>query len=173
VMRSPKPVRLDQPNRARLEGWSQMPSLSERERIRVKVLLLADEGMNDTEIAAKLDICRQTCMRIRERFLASNPFTAVKEPSHPARTSQIEAETIVTITKTESPGFGMVWTRARMAKKAGISASAVGRIWKQHDIKPHLVARPKLSDEPRFSEKVEAVVGLYLAPPRSGHWCFG
>lgn len=158
-------VRLSQQDRARLERWNTIPDLPERQKCRVQVLLWADDGANDTDIAARLNICRQTCMRIRKRFLASDPFTAVRRSSYSARTPQIQAQTIVTLTKTTSPGFGMVWTRARMAKKAGISASAVGRIWKQHDIKPHLVARPKLSDEPRFSEKVEAVVGLYLAPP--------
>ena len=35
--------------------------------------------------------------------------------------------------------------------------------WKAHGLKPHLVF--KLSNDPRFAEKIEDVVGLYLNPP--------
>ncbi len=52
-----------------------------------------------------------------------------------------------------------------MAKAVGIAPSSVQAIWKAHGLKPHLVATFKLSNDPRFAEKVEDVVGLYLNPP--------
>lgn len=52
-----------------------------------------------------------------------------------------------------------------MAKATGISEATVRRIWHAHGLKPHLVRTFKVSNDPRFAEKLEAIVGLYLNPP--------
>lgn len=52
-----------------------------------------------------------------------------------------------------------------MAKAQGISQATVNRIWRNHNIKPHLVETFKLSKDKQFSEKLHDVVGLYLNPP--------
>ena len=52
-----------------------------------------------------------------------------------------------------------------MAIEMGISPSSVGRIWAEAGLKPHLVKRFKISNDPQFEEKVTDVVGLYMNPP--------
>jgi transposase len=52
-----------------------------------------------------------------------------------------------------------------MAQAAGMSQSAVSRIWRAFGLKPHLVDEFKLSPDPLFIDKVRDVVGLYLNPP--------
>ena len=52
-----------------------------------------------------------------------------------------------------------------MAKAVGVSDSTVGRIWRQHGLKPHQTRTFKLSNDPRFTEKLEDIVGLYVNPP--------
>ena len=52
-----------------------------------------------------------------------------------------------------------------MAKAVGIGHTSVQRIWAEHDLKPHLVSTFKISNDPKFAEKVEDVIGLYLNPP--------
>lgn len=52
-----------------------------------------------------------------------------------------------------------------MARAAGISHTSVQRIWKAHDLKPHLVKTFKLSNDKHFMEKLTDIVGLYLDPP--------
>ena len=52
-----------------------------------------------------------------------------------------------------------------MAAEMGISPSSVGRIWAEAGLKPHLVRRFKISNDPQFEEKVTDVVGLYMNPP--------
>ena len=52
-----------------------------------------------------------------------------------------------------------------MAKAAGLSAATIRRIWQRHGLKPHRVRTFKLSNDPRFAEKLEEVIGLYLNPP--------
>ena len=52
-----------------------------------------------------------------------------------------------------------------MAREVGVSPSSVGRIWAAHGLKPHRVKTFKLSNDKRFQEKLEDIVGLYLSPP--------
>jgi transposase len=52
-----------------------------------------------------------------------------------------------------------------MAKAQGVSEATVRRIWKQHNLKPHLTKSFKLSRDKQFLEKLYDVVGLYLNPP--------
>jgi hypothetical protein len=60
-----------------------------------------------------------------------------------------------------------------MAKRHGIGKDSVARIWKDHNLKPWRVERFKVSNDPRFEEKLIDVVGLYLNPPeRAAVFCF-
>ena len=52
-----------------------------------------------------------------------------------------------------------------MAEAAGLSEKSVRRIWHKHGLKPHLFRTFKVSNDPAFAEKLEAIVGLYLNPP--------
>ena len=52
-----------------------------------------------------------------------------------------------------------------MSAATGVSASTIGRIWRSYGLKPHLHTTFKLSNDRRFAEKLEDVVGLYLNPP--------
>jgi len=52
-----------------------------------------------------------------------------------------------------------------MARAAGVSEATGRRIWRAHGLKPHRVRSFKLSNDPQFAEKLEAIVGLYLNPP--------
>jgi transposase len=52
-----------------------------------------------------------------------------------------------------------------MAKRCGLSRSAVHRIWRAFALQPHRIETFKLSADPLFIEKVRDIVGLYLRPP--------
>ena len=52
-----------------------------------------------------------------------------------------------------------------MAKRSGLSQSAISRIWRAFALEPHRTKTFKLSKDPVFTEKVRDVVGLYLKPP--------
>lgn len=52
-----------------------------------------------------------------------------------------------------------------MAAKAGVSERSVRRAWRAHGLKPHLIKSFKVSRDPKFAEKLEDIVGLYLSPP--------
>ena len=63
------------------------------------------------------------------------------------------------------PAGATHWSRSRMARETGISESSVGRIWRAHGLKPHRIDSFKVSNDPHFAEKPDAIVGLYLNPP--------
>ena len=92
----------------------------------------------------------------------------LRDKTRPSRVAPLEpaiAERVVALTQTDPPGETTHWTGLAMAKAAGISLSSVQRIWRAHGLKPHRVESFKLSNDPRFIEKLEDIVGLYLDPP--------
>jgi len=52
-----------------------------------------------------------------------------------------------------------------MAVELGVSAASVSRHWRANGLKPHIVRGFKVSRDPRFVEKLEDIVGLYMSPP--------
>ena len=74
-------------------------------------------------------------------------------------------ERVVRLTLSDPPGETTHWTAPAMAKASGISVSSVQRIWRSHGLQPHRMRQFKLSNDPRFAEKLRDIVGLYLDPP--------
>lgn len=52
-----------------------------------------------------------------------------------------------------------------MARAQGVSKDTVSRIWQAHQIKSHRNRGFRLSRDPKFLEKLNEVVGLYLNTP--------
>jgi hypothetical protein len=72
---------------------------------------------------------------------------------------------VIQKTTQEKPAHATHWSTRTMAAAVGLSEATVRRIWHKHGLKPHLVETFKVSTDPNFAEKLEAVVGLYLNPP--------
>lgn len=92
----------------------------------------------------------------------------LRDKTRPSRVPPLGAavaERVVALTLIKPPGETTHWTGAMMAKTAGISASAVRRIWRAHGLRPHKVEQFKLSNDPKFVDKLRDVVGLYVDPP--------
>jgi hypothetical protein len=75
------------------------------------------------------------------------------------------AERVVRLTLADPPAEATHWTAAMMVEQTGISASAVRRIWRAHGLQLHRYRQFKLSNDPKFAEKLRDVVGLYVDPP--------
>ena len=55
--------------------------------------------------------------------------------------------------------------RPNAAKAAGVSLRSVQRILEAHQLAPHRIRTFKLSNDPKFAEKLKDIVGLYVDPP--------
>ena len=83
----------------------------------------------------------------------------------PRRINDQAVERLVALTLEEVPHNATHWSTRPMARRAGMSQSAVSRIWRAFGLRPHRAETFKLSSDPAFIEKVRDIVGLYLAPP--------
>lgn len=154
--------------REKLQALSRSGSTPVRLVQRVKILLLAAEGRENIEIAQRLHISRHKAARWRERFAQLGLAGIEKDAPRPGRIPAIskrQKANIVKKTIEETPPNATHWSRASMAAATGLSESTIGRIWRQHGLKPHRHKTFKLSNDQQFAAKLEDVVGLYLNPP--------
>jgi Homeodomain-like domain len=63
------------------------------------------------------------------------------------------------------PAEATHWTGRMLAKAVGISLRSVQRILEAHQLAPHRIRTFKLSNDPKFAEKLKDIVGLYVNPP--------
>jgi transposase len=167
-MRVAPPVVLSEDQRHTLLQWARGRSLSARQVERARVVLLAAAGKQDLEIAAEVGISNQKAARWRKRFLKLGLAGLEKDAPRPGRTPTItpaKVQEVVRKTTQEKPPNATHWSTRTMAKAAGLSEKSVRRIWHKHGLKPHLSRTFKVSNDPEFAEKLEAIVGLYLNPP--------
>jgi transposase len=167
-MRRAISIVLDDAQRQELEGLKRSRTVSVRLAERAEIVLLAAGGKQDKAIGELMGIPRQKAGRWRKRFAKLGLAGIEKDAPRKGRKRQIEAKTraaVVHKTLHEKPEGQTHWSRSTMAKATGLSQSTIGRIWKEHGIKPHLVETFKLSNDPAFVEKLQDIVGLYLHPP--------
>jgi transposase len=105
---------------------------------------------------------RQRFVDLRLDGLCDDP-----RPGRPPSIGIEQVEQVVVDTLESTPAHATHWSRRKMAAKSGLSASAVGRIWKAFELKPHRTDGFKLSTDPLFVDKVYDIIGLYLNPPES------
>ncbi|MGH9960696.1 MAG: IS630 family transposase [Pyrinomonadaceae bacterium] len=168
-MRTASKVWLTQEQQDDFERCARSRTLAARLVERAKIVVLAAAHKPNEEIARSLGIVRQTVARWRERFVAQG-IDGLEDAPRSGRPCQIRPAQITEIvrqTTRETPAAATHWSTRSLAAVTGVSASTVGRIWRAHGLKPHRVKSFKLSNDPRFAEKLEDVVNLYLHPPQN------
>ncbi len=167
-MKSAPPISLSERQRATLTHWSRGRRTPVRLMQRAKIVLLSAAGMMNKDIAAQLHIMPNTVGRWRARFsdggLAAIEKDAPRGGRRP-RKRDAEAPRIIEMTTRHKPANATHWSTRSLAAALGIDKSMVSRVWKANGLKPHLARTFKVSNDPRFAEKLIDVVGLYLDPP--------
>lgn len=167
-MRVARTIELNSSEKSKLTKLSKGRRTSVRLAERSKIILLAAEGKDNQEIGKKLGITRQKAGRWRLRYAERGLAGIEKDAPRPGRYPKYNravVEEVVGKTLHEKPNNATHWSRSSMAKATGLSDSTIGRIWKAHGLKPHLINTFKLSNDKNFVEKLEDIVGLYLSPP--------
>jgi transposase len=163
----PETVICDQ-HRAVLERWVGAQRTPQSVAVRARIVLLAGQERSNSQIARQLGVSRPTVIMWRQRFAEDGPHALCETKPGRGRKPQISAEkieAIVAATTQTKPAGQTHWSCRSMAKAQGVSPATVQRIWDAHGLKPHRVKAFKLSNDPRFSEKLTDIVGLYLNPP--------
>jgi transposase len=155
-------------DRARLEAIVADRNRPQKHVWRANIILLTDAGSGTSGITRQTGKAKTCVWRWQERFMREGVDGLLRDKTRPSRKPPLSDEIILrTIELTLGPPPGEVthWTPSAMAKTAGISMSSVQRIWRSHGLAPHRVRQFKLSKDPKFVEKLQDIVGLYVAPP--------
>ena len=168
MSRTAIPIVLAPEERATLDAWARGRNLPYRKVIRAKIIAMAADGVLSQDMAKVLGVSRPTVQLWRARFLALRLLGLEKDAPRPGRKPRVSVKKIravVEATLHTTPPNATHWSTRSMARAQRLSQATVQRIWKQHNLKPHLVRTFKLSRDKRFVEKLCDVVGLYLNPP--------
>jgi hypothetical protein len=152
-----------------LGQWSRSGSIRAALVERAKILLLAAEGLSNTEIAQQVGCSRPTVILWRHRYTQAGLDGLLDKP-RPGRPQTVRADRraeILAATLTPPPEhLGVThWSSRLLADQLGVSHNTVARVWAEYDLKPWRLETFKFSTDPQLEAKVRDVVGLYLHPP--------
>ena len=164
-MRVARLITLTEEQRSQLQSYARGRKVPQRLVERASMILLAAQSKENLEIAEELKISRHTVARWRARFLELGIRGLEKDAPRPGRAPRLDIEEIIRKTTQEKPENATQWSTRSLARAVGVSESSVRRVWHAHGLKPHRSEPFKLSTDPRFAEKLEDIVGLYLNPP--------
>lgn len=161
------PLQVTEGERTRLDEWRRRPSTGQALSLRSRIILAADRGLSNKQVAASLGIHHVTVGKWRQRFYEKRLDGLLDEPRPGAPRTIDDAliERIVTTTLESKPRGSTHWSTRDMARLVGISADSVSRIWQAFRLKPHRQKTFKLSPDPLLIDKVRDIIGLYLSPP--------
>jgi transposase len=165
------PLAITDEERAELARRVRAHTSPQRAAKRARIVLLAAEGVPNRQIAPMVGMNEHTVAQWRRRFAAERlaGLEDRKRPGRPLVYDHDQRLRIVATVTQQPPDPASHWSHSQLAKELadlGISASQIGRILADLDIKPHRVrswiTRP---DDPGFWERAADICGLYLVPP--------
>ncbi len=134
-----------------------------------RALLWAADGLANEEIARRCEVDSDAVRRGRSRFAEEGVDAVGIIAKGRGRKSNLPAgtvEEVLRLTHRELPADGSThWSTRSMAKRVGVGKDTIAKIWADHNLKPWQVSTFKVSNDPRFEEKIVDVVGVYLNPP--------
>jgi transposase len=165
--RTTPPLVLTGEERETLERWARRPTTAQALAQRARIVLKCAAGGSNQAVARDIGVTRLTVGRWRQRFVRKRLDGLLDEPrpGAPRKITDADVERVLRLTLETAPRDATHWSTRAMAKRAGLSQTAISRIWRAFVLQPHRVKTFKLSQDPLFIDKVRDIVGLYLHPP--------
>jgi transposase len=151
-----------------LDRVARSSTAAHREVVRAQVLLEAADGTANAEIARRHPVSVITVRAWRAAFEIDGLSGWGEVKKGRGRKPSISEDTIaeiVELTTKATPPAATHWSCRTMAARVRVSPATVQRVWSELGLKPHRIDLFKISNDPRFTEKLIDVVGLYLDPP--------
>jgi transposase len=169
--RRARTVTIDAEHRTNLETLVRSRTASVRDVQRARIVLAAADGATNAAIARELSIRENTVRTWRNRY-AERGMKALTDRPRPGRPlvygPQVRLRIVAAVTS-QTPEADSQWSHRLLAEHLagdGVSASQIGRILADLDLKPHRV-RGWLTrrDDPDFFTRAAEICGLYLSCP--------
>ena len=168
-MNTPDTLDVSPEDRRELQRWLRSSTTKKRLAERARIVLLSTEGRSAVDIAEQVGVVEMTVIRWRKRYREGGlaALDDRERPGQPTKLSKAKAEEILRLTVERIPAQATHWSLRLMAKQTGVTIWQVSQVWKAADLKPHRLRTFKISNDPKFAEKVVDIVGLYLRPPQN------
>ncbi|MBV8036353.1 MAG: IS630 family transposase [Pelomonas sp.] len=164
-MRVAQTIELSPEEEAELTKLARSKVTSVRLAQRARIVLLAAKGLQNKDIAAELGVGRVQVARWRDRYAQERLQGIEHDLPRGAPAVKVDVNRLVELTTQSTPEAATHWSTRKMGAVLGVSASTVMRHWQAKGLKPHLLRGFKVSRDPRFVERLEDIVGLYMSPP--------
>ncbi len=158
-------VELSEEQEVELTKLARSKRTSVRMSQRARIVLLAAQGLQNKDIAEQLSVGRVQVSRWRERYMQFGLEGIERDLPRGAPPTKVDVQKLVELTTQSKPEAATHWSTRKMGTVLGVSASTVMRHWQANGLKPHVVRGFKVSRDPKFAEKLEDIVGLYMSPP--------
>ena len=135
--------------------------------LRARIVLACAGGMDNKAVASRQRVTPQTVSKWRARFVEQrlDGLLDAPRPGAPRTIDDARVDAVIAKTLESVPAAATHWSTRTMAREAGLSQTAVSRIWRAFGLQPHRQETFKLSSDPMFVDKVRDIVGLYMDPP--------
>ncbi|MEQ8348841.1 MAG: IS630 family transposase [Sneathiellaceae bacterium] len=161
-------ITLSNADRRRLEAVVADRNSPQKHVWRARIVLLSADGVGTNAVMAATGTSKTTVWRWQARFMEAGVEGLLRDKTRPPGTPPVADDRVaevVRLTQAPPPHEATHWTAQAMASVVGLAVSTVQKIWKAHGLAPHRWRAFKLSNDPAFVEKLQDIVGLYVAPP--------
>jgi transposase len=163
------PITVSEADRLTLLGWARRPKTAQALALRARIVLACADrpDASNTDVARQLGVHRHSVHKWRERYRTRGleGLSDEPRPGVPRTITDDAVDRVIALTLESAAPGATHWSTRTLARTAGMSQTAVSRIWRAFGLQPHRSETFKLSRDPQFVEKVRDVVGLYLNPP--------
>src|SRR6516164_8818809 len=168
VMRAGIIVNVTPEDRRRLEAIAGDRNAPQKHVWRAKIILATADGCGTAEVMRRSGKAKPVVWRWQERFMKEGVAGLTRDKTRKPGKPPLPAATVqrvVNLALGPPPGEATHWTGRMLAKATGASLRSVQRILEAHQLAPHRVRTFKLSNDPKFADKLKDIVGLYVDPP--------
>ena len=161
-------ITLTPTQRGELQAHLRRRNLPASVAVRMRIVLMLDEGASYNDIKEKLDTTAPTISLWKRRYCQEGVVgLATFHPGQPPQklTPQLRAK-ILSKTQQKPPDGSTHWSLRKMAAVIGVGKDLVRQVWREAELKPHRLDRYMASDDPQFEQKAAQIIGLYLNPPQ-------
>ena len=167
-MALPKSLSLTGTQRAELQSYLRKHNLPASVAHRMRIVLALADGLTYREIAEALTTTAPTISLWRRRYEQEGVIGlgTVRPGQPPSKLTPALRARILAKTRENPPDGSTHWSLRKMAACIGVGRELIRKVWKEADLKPHVLERYMASNDPDFERKAADIIGLYMDPPQ-------